>query len=419
MQVLHAPTLGWRNLNHPGAARGRHRLAGPDRELRTRLRAGASVVHARRFGARRPRVRQHLGWRRRGRDDPRRDRPRRAQHRRRVRPCAAFARWAALRLRLDGMLGSVRVEPGHAHAIFRTRCRGGGPDRGRTARVQHRGPDRPGAWRRCESGDRDQATARYLGLGLASVVNALDPARVYIGGEITEAWDLIETTVRAALAERVLTPAAAAMDIRPVAAGEYPRLRGAAALVVSPAFAAPCAVACIQKAGFACRQPHQRSYPSPTAHAWSATRRAQPGRRWFLTPGTTASRHLHYGRIVLRRRMRPYRFRHGGLETGLIALSGSADVDVGGADVHAGPHDALYVPRDSRVRVSAGAQGCDLPKWRRRWSARIRCSSCPSRGAEGCGPALRRRRSRRETRIERADGQERAGGPHHGRRHVQ
>jgi predicted NBD/HSP70 family sugar kinase len=84
-----------------------------------------------------------------------------------------------------------------------------------------------------------QATARYLGLGLASVVNATDPARVYIGGEITAAWDLIESTARAALAERALTPAAAATDIRAVPASEYPRLQGAAALVAAPAFAAP------------------------------------------------------------------------------------------------------------------------------------------------------------------------------------
>ncbi len=83
------------------------------------------------------------------------------------------------------------------------------------------------------------ATARYLGLGLASVINVLDPARVYVGGEITLAWDLIEPTVRAALAERALTPAAAETEIRPVAATEYPRLRGAAALVAAPAFAAP------------------------------------------------------------------------------------------------------------------------------------------------------------------------------------
>jgi N-acetylglucosamine repressor len=84
-----------------------------------------------------------------------------------------------------------------------------------------------------------QATARYLGLGLASVVNATDPARVYIGGEITAAWDLIEGPIRAALAERALTPAAASTDLRPVASHEHPRLQGAAALVASPAFAAP------------------------------------------------------------------------------------------------------------------------------------------------------------------------------------
>jgi len=84
-----------------------------------------------------------------------------------------------------------------------------------------------------------EATARYLGLGLSSVINALDPACVYIGGEITLAWDLIEGPVRAALAERALTPAAAETDIRLVAATEYPRLQGAAALVAAPSFAAP------------------------------------------------------------------------------------------------------------------------------------------------------------------------------------
>lgn len=84
-----------------------------------------------------------------------------------------------------------------------------------------------------------EATARYLGLGLASVINALDPSRVYIGGEITLAWDLVEGPLRAALAERALIAAAAETEIRVVAASEYPRLRGAAALVAAPAFAAP------------------------------------------------------------------------------------------------------------------------------------------------------------------------------------
>jgi predicted NBD/HSP70 family sugar kinase len=84
-----------------------------------------------------------------------------------------------------------------------------------------------------------QSTARYLGLGLASIVNAIDPARVYIGGEITAAWDLIETTVRIGLAERALTPAAAETPIITVPTGEHPRLQGAVALMAAPMFAAP------------------------------------------------------------------------------------------------------------------------------------------------------------------------------------
>ena len=84
-----------------------------------------------------------------------------------------------------------------------------------------------------------QATGRYLGAGLVSVVNVFDPTRVYVGGEIAAAWDLIESEVLAAFTERALTPTAAATEIRPVATSENSRLQGAAALVTAPAFAAP------------------------------------------------------------------------------------------------------------------------------------------------------------------------------------
>ncbi len=84
-----------------------------------------------------------------------------------------------------------------------------------------------------------QTTARYLGLGLALIVNSIDPARIYIGGEITGAWDLIEQTVRSALAERVLIEAAANTEIKLVPNNDNPRLQGAVALVTAPAFAAP------------------------------------------------------------------------------------------------------------------------------------------------------------------------------------
>jgi N-acetylglucosamine repressor len=81
-----------------------------------------------------------------------------------------------------------------------------------------------------------QSTARYLGLGLASIVNTLDPDRIYIGGEITTAWDLIEPEVRAAMAERALLASHGDTEMVVVAAEEYPRLRGAAALIGAPAF---------------------------------------------------------------------------------------------------------------------------------------------------------------------------------------
>ncbi len=84
-----------------------------------------------------------------------------------------------------------------------------------------------------------QSTARYLGLGLASVINVIDPNCVYIGGEITEAWDLIEPEVREAIKERTLTKDLGLTQIRIVPATEHPRLRGAVALVTAPAFAAP------------------------------------------------------------------------------------------------------------------------------------------------------------------------------------
>jgi N-acetylglucosamine repressor len=84
-----------------------------------------------------------------------------------------------------------------------------------------------------------QTTGKYLGTGIALIVNGFDPAAVYVGGEITGAWDLIEPAMRAAFLERALTSAVAATPIRPVAPMEHPRLKGAAALVTAPAFAAP------------------------------------------------------------------------------------------------------------------------------------------------------------------------------------
>jgi predicted NBD/HSP70 family sugar kinase len=84
-----------------------------------------------------------------------------------------------------------------------------------------------------------QSTGQYLGLGLASVVNAVDPARIFISGEIIAAWDLVEATLRQALASRVLAPASSDIEITTIPLPDHPRLRGAAALVTAPLFAVP------------------------------------------------------------------------------------------------------------------------------------------------------------------------------------
>jgi len=87
--------------------------------------------------------------------------------------------------------------------------------------------------------DAIQATARFMGLGLATIVNVINPECIYLDGEITSAWDLIENTVAPALAERALTGKGARTPLRVGSKQEYPRLRGAAALIAAPTFAAP------------------------------------------------------------------------------------------------------------------------------------------------------------------------------------
>lgn len=84
-----------------------------------------------------------------------------------------------------------------------------------------------------------EETAKYLGTGLAIIVNGLNPGRIFVGGEIAQAWDLVEPVIRHVVGERALTDDAALTPISPEPGTEYPRLRGATALVIAPMFAAP------------------------------------------------------------------------------------------------------------------------------------------------------------------------------------
>ena len=97
---------------------------------------------------------------------------------------------------------------------------------------------------RAEQGDARavsviEETGHYLGVGIAGIINALNPAQIYIAGEITEAWPRIEAHVRRAIVDRALTAAAASTPVIPEQVGGHPRLRGAMALVAAPVFAAP------------------------------------------------------------------------------------------------------------------------------------------------------------------------------------
>ena len=82
-------------------------------------------------------------------------------------------------------------------------------------------------------------TGRYLGIGVSMIVQALNPAQIVVGGEITGAWDLVEPAIRAEVARRALTPRAAETPVIPEPTGRMPRLRGAVALVAAPVYAAP------------------------------------------------------------------------------------------------------------------------------------------------------------------------------------
>jgi N-acetylglucosamine repressor len=97
---------------------------------------------------------------------------------------------------------------------------------------------------RARAGDQRAAsalndTARYLGIGFAVIINTLNPAQLFVGGEIVGAWDRLEPIIRRVINERALTADAAATVIVPEPASCHPRLRGATALVAAPIFAAP------------------------------------------------------------------------------------------------------------------------------------------------------------------------------------
>jgi N-acetylglucosamine repressor len=81
-------------------------------------------------------------------------------------------------------------------------------------------------------------TGAHIGRGLALIVSAFNPGRIYVGGEITEAWEHLERPIREALAAGTINERAGATPVVPDSSLAEYRLLGAVALVTAPGFAA-------------------------------------------------------------------------------------------------------------------------------------------------------------------------------------
>lgn len=75
------------------------------------------------------------------------------------------------------------------------------------------------------------------------------------------------------------------------------------------------------------------------------------GRHISVSPANSTMRHLAYGRIILDAQHSSENFATGDRETGLICLSGEAEVRAHGSTTHLGQYDSMYIPRDSQVEV--------------------------------------------------------------------
>ncbi len=82
-------------------------------------------------------------------------------------------------------------------------------------------------------------TARYLGAGIAGLVNGLDPEVIVIGGEITKAWGVVEPIITQEVRRNLLSPGAHAIPIRRSTFDVRPSLKGALTLVLNDLLSVP------------------------------------------------------------------------------------------------------------------------------------------------------------------------------------
>lgn len=79
------------------------------------------------------------------------------------------------------------------------------------------------------------------------------------------------------------------------------------------------------------------------------------GRKISISPQNSSMKHLEYGRIILDAEAPTAEFEAGAREIGLICLSGECSIDVDGETNEIRQYDSIYIPRDSRVKVSTSS----------------------------------------------------------------
>lgn len=77
----------------------------------------------------------------------------------------------------------------------------------------------------------------------------------------------------------------------------------------------------------------------------------QLGRHISVSPSNSTNKHLAYGRIILSNQMPQVSFSNEDRETGMVCLSGSAELKIGTEQFHLDQYDATYIPRDSQIEV--------------------------------------------------------------------
>src|SRR5437016_14511822 len=79
------------------------------------------------------------------------------------------------------------------------------------------------------------------------------------------------------------------------------------------------------------------------------------GRVVSVTPENSTNKHLCYGRIILNAKHNSVSLANQEHETGLIVLSGAASVETAGKSIDLNQYDAVYVPRESNIKLSTHA----------------------------------------------------------------